>query len=179
MNTVLSFDISSSVIGWSKISFDENSIELINYGFFKPIKSKIIEERLLFVEKEIAKLCEENNSDFYAVESYANKFPKGRSTANTIRVLSVFNEVVNLSIYKSTGVVAHRFAVSTIRSSVGKNYGTKIVSKDDTFNLLKNVFKNYKVVYNRNNKVSKECYDIVDSFAVGVCFSYKFLNGEI
>lgn len=180
MKTVLSFDISSSVIGWSQISFDDDkNISLINYGFFKPIKSKNIEERLVGVEKEIEKICKENKSDFYAVESYANKFSKGRSTANTIKILSVFNEIVNLSIYKITGSFSFRFPVVTIRSSVGKYLGKKIVSKDETFDLLKNFFKNYKIEYNRNNNVKKECYDVVDSFAVGICFIYKKLNGDI
>ena len=82
MKTVLSFDISSSVIGWSKISFDEDSISLYSCGYFKPIKSKNIEERLIDVEKRIIDICKDNKSDFYAVESYANKFSKGRSTAN-------------------------------------------------------------------------------------------------
>ncbi len=179
MKTVLSFDISSSVIGWSKISFDKNKVELDNYGYFKPLKSKNIEERLIDVEKKIIEICKNNSSDFYAVESYANKFSKGRSTANTIKILSVFNEIVNLSIFRETNKFTTRFPVVTIRSCVGKHIGKKIVSKEETFDLLKNLFKNYKLEYNRNNNVRKECYDVVDSFAVGICFIYKKLNGDI
>ena len=173
MNTVLSFDISSSVIGWSKLAFDKDSISLINYGNFKPIKSESIEKRLIFVENEINKICKNNNSDFYAVESYANKFSSGRSTANTIRVLSIFNEVCNLQIFKTTGKQTFRFPVVTIRSQVSKLLGRKIVSKDEAFESLKNYFQKYKIVYNRNGNIKKECYDEIDSIAVGLCFINK------
>ena len=30
-----------------------------------------------------------------------------------------------------------------------------------------------------NGNIKKECYDIVDSFAVGICFVYKLKNGDI
>ena len=180
MKTVLSFDISSSIIGWSKISFDENkNTTLISYGHVKPIKSDSIEKRLIDVEEKIKKICKDNKSDFYAVEDYANKFSKGRSTAHTIKILSVFNEIVNLSIYRSTGCLSHRFPVVTIRSCVGKLIGQKTVSKDDVFDLLKNRFQNFNIVYNRNNGIATHCYDIVDSFAVGLCFFYKYSNGDI
>ena len=179
MKTILSFDISSSVIGWSKLKLSDKTVTLLSYGYFKPKKSKNIEERLIDVENNIKSICENNKSDYYCVESYANKFSKGKSTANTIRVLSVFNEIVNLSIYRFTGQFSIRFPVVTIRSCVGKFYETKIVSKDDTFDLLKNKFENYEIEYNRNNNIRKECYDVVDSFAVGICFCYKYLNGDI
>ena len=90
MNTILSFDISSSVIGWSKIEYDEKETNLVSYGNFKPIKSESLEDRLVHVQEKIRDICVNNASDFYAVESYANKFSSGRSTANTIRILSIF-----------------------------------------------------------------------------------------
>lgn len=179
MKTVLSFDISSSIIGWSKLSYDGNEIKLISYGHIKPKKDKCIEKRLVDVENKIKEVCEKNKSDYYAVENYANKFSKGRSTANTIKILSVFNEVVNLTIFKTTGKISYRYPVVTIRSCIGKFYGKKIVSKEETFELLKNKFQNFKIVYNRNDNISNYCYDIVDSFAVGVCFFYKYMNGDI
>ena len=176
MKSVLSLDISSSVIGWSLIEFDSSKEILKKYGNIKPKKSPNIEEKLKYTEKEITKLIEDTNPDFFAVESYANKFSKGRSTARTIMVLSVFNEFINYLIYKNTGKVSNRFAVVTVRSQISKMIGKKIVSKDEVFDNVKNYFKNYNIVYNRNNNVKKECYDEIDSIAVGLCFINKERN---
>ena len=54
--------------------------------------------------------------------------------------------------------------------------GKKIVSKDEVFDNVKNYFKNYNIVYNGNNNVKKECYDEIDSIAVGLCFINKERN---
>ena len=173
MKSVLSLDISSSVIGWSLIEFD-SSVEILKaYGNIKPKKSVNIEEKLNYTEKEITKLINNTNPDYFAVESYANKFSKGRSTARTIMVLSVFNEFINYVIYKNTGKISNRFPVVTIRSQISKIIGKKIVSKDEVFENVKDYFKNYNIVYNKSNKIKKECYDEIDSIAVGLCFINK------
>ena len=77
---------------------------------------------------------------------------------------------------KNTGKVSNRFAVVTVRSQISKMIGKKIVSKDEVFDNVKNYFKNYNIVYNRNNNVKKECYDEIDSIAVGLCFINKERN---
>lgn len=176
MKSVLSLDISSSVIGWSLIEFDSSKEILKSYGHIKPKKTTHIEEKLQYTKKEIIKLIADTNPDCFAVESYANKFSKGRSTARTIMVLSVFNEFINYLIYNETGKISSRYPVVTIRSQISKMLGKKIVSKDEVFENVKDYFKNYKIVYNRNNKVRKECYDEIDSIAVGLCFINKERN---
>ena len=74
-----------------------------------------------------------------AVEQYASKFSSGRSSARTIIVLSSFNEVVCLSCFKNTDFVPYKISPASIRKLVGNYFGTKIVSKDDAFDLIKEV----------------------------------------
>ena len=101
MNRVLSFDISSSTIGWSILKYNKDKYILEEYGHIKPPKKEKDKTIKLSETYTLIKdLLLDKNPDEIAVEQYANKFTKGRSSANTIIVLSTYNEMVKLCCYR-------------------------------------------------------------------------------
>lgn len=175
MKKVLSLDISSSTIGWALIEYNKEEINLLEYGYIKPPKKKrgSLSLRLSKTVDMITELIADTHPDEVAVEDYARKFSKGRSTANTIIILSTFNETVCLTAFRIMSKDVFRYPVATIRSHVGKLFETKIVSKDDVFPEIVKKSKIFKVELNRNNNTKKESGDVADAIACGLTHALK------
>jgi Holliday junction resolvasome RuvABC endonuclease subunit len=175
---VLGMDISSSTIGWSLVEFEEDAAGkgcdavLVDYGHLKPPPSKAgsLTVRINDAYDSMNELFLRLDPDFVAIENYANKFSSGRSSARTIIVLSVFNELSALACLRALGVEPVKYNVITIRSRLSKFFNKTIKSKDDTFDFVCEYFSNFEVRKNRNDGVKKECYDEADSIAVSLCY---------
>ena len=170
MSRVLGLDISSSTIGWAVLSCDEGGIQLESYGHIKPPPSKhgSLTYRLNIALEKAKELFLELAPDEVAVEAYASGFARGRSSANTIIVLSVFNELSALVCLRTLGYEPFRYSVSSIRSKISKFYNKKLVSKDDMFDFVSKKFKKFSTINNRNGAIKKECYDETDAIAVAL-----------
>jgi len=182
MKKVLGLDISSSIIGYSLFEFDSNNVTLKTYGYLKPPnKSKgSISYRLDKTSLLMVNLFEDLKPDYICVEDYAKRFSMGRSQANTIIVLSVFNEQVCLEAFRYLKTDVYRYPVMTIRSQISKMLNTKIVSKDDIYYELTKQCSIFKTTLNKNGTTRKEDMDIVDSMAVSMTFLLKeHNNGQI
>ena len=176
MKKVIGLDISSSTIGWALLSFDDSkNIRLDDYGHIKPPASSkgTLSYRVSSAYDLCKNLLVNINPDYVAVEAYANKFSHGRSSARTIIVLSVFNEMICMASLRALEKEPFRYAVSTIRSSISNFLDKKMVSKDDNLDLIKGYFNNFKVSLNRNNKIKKESYDEADAISVALCHIIK------
>jgi Holliday junction resolvasome RuvABC endonuclease subunit len=175
MKTVLGLDISSSTIGWSLLEYDDQKIELKDYGYTKPPKSNkgSLAARASSAYDEMYLFLKKISPDSVAVEAYANKFPAGRSTARTIIVLSVFNELMSIACLKSLNYEPSRYAVVTVRSVLSKDAGYKISSKEECFEYIKKYFSNFSLRNNKNGRIANECYDEADAIAVALTYIYK------
>jgi Holliday junction resolvasome RuvABC endonuclease subunit len=175
MKTILGLDISSSTIGWSILEYNDKQIILKEYGHIKPPKSNkgSLTFRASAAYDEVYEFLLNKKPDIVASEAYANKFPRGRSTARTIIVLSVFNELVSMACLKSLNYEPEKYAVMTIRSMLSKLAGYKITSKEDCFEFIKKYFSNYSLRNNKNGKIAKECYDEADAIAVALTYILK------
>ena len=175
MKTILGLDISSSTIGWSILEYDDKQIILKEYGHIKPPKSSkgSLTFRVSAAYDEVYDFLKKKKPDAVASEAYANKFPRGRSTARTIIVLSVFNELVSMACLKGLSYEPEKYAVMTIRSMLSKLAGYKITSKEDCFEFIRKNFSNFSLRNNRNGKIAKECYDESDAIAVALTYILK------
>ena len=180
MIKVLGLDISSATIGWAMLDMAEGELSLSEYGHISPPKSKkgSLTYRASKAFDEVTDLIHEKSPEIVVVESYANKFPAGRSTARTIIVLSVFNEVVSMAALRSLDKDPVRYPVATIRSKLSKLAGKKISSKEECFEFICNYFSAFTVRKNRNDNISKECYDEADAIAAAATFYVKEILGE-
>ncbi len=176
---ILGFDISSSTIGWSILSFekDDKKIDLIDYGFIKPPAKETggLSYRLYETTTLISALLSDKNPDIIIVEDYARKYQAGKSSANIITLLTAFNETVCLSSYSYNKAEPIRIPVTSIRSLLGQHVGEKTVSKDDVFSIIesnfgKNQTLNFVPTKNKKNNTKKEFFDISDSIAVALAY---------
>lgn len=180
MIKVLGLDISSATIGWAIVEADKDDQSLAEYGFLRPPGSKkgSLTYRVSETFDMINEFLEEKAPDIVVIESYANKFPSGKSTARTIIVLSVFNEVVSMSSLRFLKKDPVRYPVVTIRAALSKIAGRKISSKEECFDFVCNHFSNFKLRKNRAGNLSKECYDEADAIAVCLAYCQKEIIGE-
>jgi Holliday junction resolvasome RuvABC endonuclease subunit len=175
MKKILSFDVSSSTIGYSVIEYDLNSINLVEYGNVKPPKSDkgSLSYRALSAVKSITTIVERVKPDEVAIEDYAKRFSAGRSTARTIIVLSFFNELMCLTVLDKLNIEAYRYPVITIRSSISHHLSIKTISKEDMFKVICDNFKNFLPKKNKVGGIKEESFDEADAIAVGFCHAIK------
>lgn len=182
MKKLLSFDISSSTIGWSLFEIDipTNTAELKDVSYYHPPSSANVamSTSLEATERWVIDLINSYHPDEIVIEEYSKAFMGGRSTAGTIIKLAVFNEVISLAAFKVTKILPTKYAVQTIRASIGKIYAKKIVSKDDVFEeiasrVTKTTLELKKTRKGSAVKYQDHCYDMIDSVAVGLTACYK------
>lgn len=176
---LLGLDISSATIGWATLHVSDEAVLLGDYGHISPPKSS--DGSLLFrldsAYSSLEELYKKVNPDKVVIEAYANKFSKGRSSAHTIIVLSVFNEALSLCCYKTLGIEPIKYTASSIRSSLSSLFEKKIVSKDDAFESICNFFDEFEVTKNNRGATKKQCYDEAD--AIAVCMTYLIKEGTL
>jgi Holliday junction resolvasome RuvABC endonuclease subunit len=171
MKKVIGLDISSSVIGYGIIEFDENNINLVGYGHIKPPGSDkgSLAYRGLEASKMVRDLLKKESPDAVAVEMYANRFSAGRSSARTIIVLSFFNELMSLTSLDSVGIETNKYTVANIRSTISKYLKNKSISKDQIFEVIKSTFPTFIPRTNKNGNIGSESFDQADAIAVAFC----------
>ena len=180
MIKVLGLDISSSTIGWALLDMQKGSVSLDEYGYIKPPKSAkgSLTFRVSETFDQISDFIKEKDPEIVVIEAYANKFPSGRSTARTIIVLSVFNEVVSMAALRHLGEDPVRYPVVTVRSSLSKLSGEKISSKEECFDYICRYFPSFEKRENKRGNLSKECFDEADAIAVALTYYVKEYSGD-
>ena len=180
MIKVLGLDISSSTIGWATLSMQKGSVSLDEYGYISPPKSKkgSLTFRVSETFDEISDFIEDKKPDLVVIEAYANKFPAGRSTARTIIVLSVFNEVISMAALRFLKKDPIRYPVVTVRASLSKLAKKKISSKEECFEFICDHFPSFELRNNKVGNIAKECYDEADAIAVALTYYIKEFFGE-
>ena len=179
---ILGLDVSSATIGWSLLNLDKNNPTLIECGHIKPMsKDKADKKGYGMIYRgadaydQIADLLKNKKPDLIVIEDFSKKFSKGKSSANTIITLAVFNSFVALACLKYSGKEPLKFSATEMRSNVGKFYKQKIVSKDDVFPFICNKYQNFIIKNNRNNKTKTEYYDEADAiFTALACIIIKY-----
>lgn len=119
--TILGLDCSSTTIGWSLLSVENEVIKIDRYGNIKPPKkdSCSLVERLDSVQKEIDKLCIELKPDHIVIEDIL-KFMAGKTSADTIITLAIFNRTIALQVYQTLGKLPIFLLPISIRSRLKK-----------------------------------------------------------
>jgi Holliday junction resolvasome RuvABC endonuclease subunit len=178
MKRILGLDVSSATTGWCIIAYDDKTEHLIEYGHIKPPKSTkgSLAFRALSYSDTLKSFLKQKNPDFVALESYASRFPRGKSTARTIITLSLFNEVTSMGCLEAINMEPTSYAVSTIRSILSKMSKTKITSKEEAFEYICKYFEGFETRKNRAGNLAKECLDEADAIAVCLTYIYKDRN---
>lgn len=174
MKTILGIDCSSSTIGWAYMSVDNNSVYLIDHGHIKPPEKEDMSliERLDIVSTQIEELCCRLNPDFTIVEEIT-QFMKGKTSANTIIILAVFNRAVALQLYRCTKKLPMFLYPISIRTRIKRFLGlAEPIEKEHIPSILQDYFGKsfFKVVGYKQRGKNKgqpivETYDEADAVA--------------
>lgn len=162
---IMGFDCSSTTVGWGVIEYDaEFNIVNIASGWFKPSKTGTIFERLDLVRKEINNLLQTHQPTLIAIEDIV-KFMAGKSSAQTIITLSVFNRTIGMSCYDFLGKSPELLSVMTIRHKIKS--GKVIPKKDEVPACLEKILNiSFNWTYNKKGNIKEESYDEADGLAV-------------
>lgn len=179
---ILGLDISSATIGWSILEVVGDKYSLKKYGHIKPTSKKKSDDnfslRLDHAFNSITELVKKESPTVIAIEDYAKKFSKGKSSANTILILSSFNEVCGLAAYRVSKITPIRIPVTSLRKTVKKEFNCNIDDKQDVLDFCKKTFNNFLTQNNRAGNIKKESYDEADSIIVALGYYLETKNGK-
>jgi len=183
MSKVLGIDISSTTIGWCVLTVNDltKEIQLSDYGYVKPIKDGYIIDRMVDTRNRILSIIKRHNPDYIGIEDII-KFMKGKSTADTIIMLTTFNRMIGLLSYDYLDKKPELFNVMTIRH--GLKMGKILPKKEEMPELVAKhlgITFPYKYETGKRNKITKiaeESYDTADGIAVALYYAFV-LTGKI
>jgi Holliday junction resolvasome RuvABC endonuclease subunit len=176
--TILSFDVSSTTIGWAVLLADEvlQTITYVNCGYIKPIKTGHIIERLADTRNIIQQLIKNHQPDCIAIEQIIQYMP-GKSSAASIIMLAVFNRMIGLSSFDYLGKPPEMCNVMSIRHALKLN--GILPSKQDMPQLIEQHLNiKFPYEYKRNGKIADSSYDKCDAVSVGL-YQAMILTGKI
>lgn len=173
---ILGFDVSSTTIGWCALSFDEatNAISFIKADYLKPLKKGTIIERIVDTRDKIQKIINDVKPDYIGIEDII-KFMAGKSSAQTIIMLTTFNRMIGLCAYDYLHRSPELFSVMTIRHGLKKN---KILPKKEEMPALVSEHLGITLPWRLGKKgaVKVENYDMADGIAVALYYAFRLTN---
>lgn len=174
MIKILAFDVSSSTTGYSIFEIIDNSINLINSSYIKPIKTGNIIKDLADTRDKIKTLIGEIKPTHIVIEDII-KFMSGKSSAQTIITLTSYNRMISLLAFDYLNQPPQMFSVMAIRHGLKIN---KIFPKKEDMPELVANHLNIKFPYEYNNKqkIKVESYDKADAIAVGLYYAFILTN---
>lgn len=168
MTTILGFDCSSSTIGYCALKLNEQTkaIKLLEANYLKPIKIGTIIERIADTRDKIQVIIKRIKPDQIAIEEIIS-FLAGKSTAQTIIMLTTFNRMIGLLSYDYLDKSPEMHSVMSIRHGLKIN---KIFPKKEEMPDLvaHHLGIAFPWEFNRNNKPRVENYDRADGMAVAL-----------
>lgn len=178
MKRILGIDCSSTTIGISVLEVDTNinTIKFISCTYIKPIKTGSITDRIVNTRDKIRKIIEKEKPDVICIEDII-QFMKGKSTAQTIIMLTTFNRMVCLLAYDYLQVSPTLFNVMSIRHGIKKN--KELPKKEDIPELVaEHLNINFPYEVNKKGTKKVENYDMADSIAVAL-YHALLITGKI
>lgn len=177
MSKVLGFDISSTTVGWCSLFIDESTgdIKFLDAGFLKPIKEGTIVEKIVHTRDRLSEIINKQAPDYIGIEDII-KFMKGKSSADTIVMLTTFNRMTCLLSNDYLHKSPELFNVLTIRHGLKTN---KILPKKEDMPEL--VAKHLGITFpykyidrgKSKGKVHVTNYDRADGIAVALYHAFK------
>lgn len=164
MEKILGFDISSTTIGYCILEVDNQKISHIKSETFKPPKKGTIFERLDKVAIWAKNIILTNKPDNIVIEDIAKYMP-GKSTANTIIMLALFNRTIGMEAYHYLKKSPILYNVLSIRHGI--KLSKQLPSKEDIPSIIeKHLNIKFDFAKSKQGKIKQENFDRADAIAV-------------
>lgn len=174
---IIGLDVSSTTIGICILDIIDNQLQLVKYDFYKPSKEGHILERLSKTKKFFTTLFKEYKPTHIAIEDIVS-FMRNASTAQTVIVLASFNRMLGLLAYEHLKKMPQMFSVLAIRH--GLKLTDQLPAKEEMPMLVEQHLDiKFNYLYNRNNKLRPENFDMADAMAVALHYAFTLLNEEL
>jgi hypothetical protein len=178
MYKVLGIDVSSETIGWCSLSVDQLSgdIKFLDAGYLKPIKIGSIIDRISHTRDKVLEIITKQNPDYIGIEDIIC-FMKGKSSAQTIIMLTTINRMICLLSNDYIKKPPELFNVMTIRHGLKL---TKVLPKKEDMPELfaAHLGIKFPYEYNKKNKITEESYDMADGCSVALYYAF-ILSGRV
>ena len=172
---IIGFDASFTTIGIAVIDYEDDLLNLIYSGFYKPPGSGNLFERLSHVRKHIIKLLRKYKPDEVVLEDII-KFMRGKSNAHTITLLSALNRTVGLAVFETLKRPPYLVSAIDVRDII-KN-GNKIPSKEEVPDLVSSILDiDFNYIIGKRGAIKDESYDIADAIACALCYVITDMSG--
>lgn len=181
IKTILGIDCSSKTIGYCilKLDTDTNDIKYHHMDYISPIKHDDLIHRLADTRDKVKEVIDKYNPDYIGVENIIS-FMAGKSTAQTIIMLTTFNRMVCLLAHDHLKHSPELFNVMTIRHGIKKD--KELPAKEDIPELvashlnIKFPYIYTKATKTRKSKIKEESMDMADGVAVALYYALKLTN---
>lgn len=175
MRKILGIDCSSTTIGCCVLHIDDNNnISCQDLIYIKPNKKGNLIERLYETREELKKYIEKIQPDEIVVEEIIS-FIKGKSTAQTIIMLTTFNRMACLLAYDFLKKSPQLFNVLSIRHGI--KLSPTLPKKEEIPDILeKRLNFKFPFILDKKNKIKAESYDMADAGAVTLYYALKLTD---
>jgi Holliday junction resolvasome RuvABC endonuclease subunit len=175
--TILGLDVSSSCIGISILSVENETISYIHSEYHKPLKTGNLFERLDKTKKVIINIIQTYKPDIIAIEEII-QFMKGSSGAKTIIALTTFNRTIGLAAYETTSRPPEMYSVLQIRHGIRRAANLpKLPAKEELPDIIEKLLNfPFPWEYNKKGKKIVENYDRSDAICVGYYAALDLIN---
>lgn len=168
---IMSFDVSSSTVGWAVFNVTQDTIKLYKCGYFKPLKKGNIFEKLTDLKLKILDLLKKYQPSEVAIEDIAKFMPKV-SSAQTIIILALWNRAVGLTVFDYLGKPPELYSVMSIRHGLKKT--KKLPKKEEIPTIVENILLiKLEPEFTKTGKIKPELYDQADAIACGLYHYFK------
>jgi Holliday junction resolvasome RuvABC endonuclease subunit len=177
MTRVLGIDVSSTTIGYCILDIDQsNKISFIHANYLKPLKEGTIIERIVDTRNRLKDIMDGYQPDHIGVEDII-KFMKGKSSADTVVMLTTFNRMTCLLAHDHLQKSPELFNVLSIRHGLKQN--NIFPKKEDMPELVaKHLGITFPYQFGKKGKVQEESYDMADGVAVALYYAFV-LTGQV
>lgn len=170
---ILSFDVSSSTIGYSVLECDGNfeNIKLVSASYLKPNKSGEILDRLIDTRNKIKTIIDNIKPDHIVIEDII-QFMAGKSTAKTIITLTAFNRMIGLLSFDYLNKSPTLINIMTIRHCIKREAKLAELPKKEDLPLIleKLIFIKFPWEFSKKNALKMENYDKADAISCAYCY---------
>lgn len=164
---ILGLDVSTTCTGYSIIDTKKNIIEA---GWIEtPTKKHLnLFTKAKNVRCKLLELKEKYDVDFVYIEKSLQSFSRGRSSANTLHVLAMFNGIVSWLCVEIFEIFPTYLGASFARKDVGVKVkkGEKAKAKVMEFMLDKGYIK--EVEYTKKGNIKAQYFDKADAIVIAL-----------